>query len=103
MPYVTRALAPAKGPVVAVSDWMKLVPDQIARFVPQGLTPLGTDGYGRSDTRKSLRRFFEIDAEHVALAVLAELAKRGEYPADLAAKAAKVLGIDPEAGSPLQR
>jgi pyruvate dehydrogenase E1 component len=103
VPYVTRALAPAKGPVVAVSDWMKLVPDQIARFVPQGLVALGTDGYGRSDTRKALRRFFEIDGEHVALAALHELANRGEYPRDLAAKAPRLLGIDPDVASPLVR
>jgi pyruvate dehydrogenase E1 component len=82
---------------------MKLVPDQIARFVPQGLVPLGTDGYGRSDTRKALRRFFEIDAENVALAALAELAARGEVPREVAAKAPRELGIDPEAASPLVR
>ncbi|MGE0641249.1 MAG: pyruvate dehydrogenase (acetyl-transferring), homodimeric type [Thermoanaerobaculia bacterium] len=103
IPYVTRALAPAKGPVIAVSDWMKLVPDQIARWVPQGLTPLGTDGFGRSDTRKALRRFFEIDAEHVALAALAELAQRSQIPKSVAANAPKDLGIDPEAGSPIVR
>jgi pyruvate dehydrogenase E1 component len=89
--------------VIAVSDWMKLVPDQIARWVPQGLLPLGTDGYGRSDTRKALRRFFEIDAEHVALAAVSELAARGELPRSVAAGAVALLGIDPEAASPLLR
>jgi len=100
VPYVTRVLGDARGPVVAVSDFMKIVPDQIARWVPQGLTPLGTDGYGRSDTREALRRFFEIDAESIALAALVELAKRGEVPADLPARARGELGIDPAKPDP---
>ena len=94
VPYVTRTLGEARGPVVAVSDFMKIVPDQIARWVPQGLTPLGTDGFGRSETREALRRFFEIDAESIALAALHELAKRGEVPADLPERARAELGID---------
>ncbi|HLF56539.1 MAG TPA: pyruvate dehydrogenase (acetyl-transferring), homodimeric type [Thermoanaerobaculia bacterium] len=102
VPYVTRALAEAAGPVVAVSDYLKLVPDQIARWVPQGLVPLGTDGYGRSDTRRALRRFFEVDAENVALTALVELAKRGEVPADLPARALGELGLDPEKRDPLR-
>ncbi|HEV8240353.1 MAG TPA: pyruvate dehydrogenase (acetyl-transferring), homodimeric type [Thermoanaerobaculia bacterium] len=96
VPYVTQVLGEAQGPVVAVSDFMRLVPDQIARWVPQGLTPLGTDGYGRSDTRKALRRFFEVDAESVAFAALAELAKRGVIDAARAREAQQKLGIDPE-------
>ncbi len=96
VPYVTQALGEAEGPVVAVSDYMRLVPDQIARWVPQGLTPLGTDGYGRSDTRAALRRFFEVDAESVAIAALAELAKRGTVTADVPKKAIAELGLDPE-------
>ncbi|MCM2270787.1 MAG: pyruvate dehydrogenase (acetyl-transferring), homodimeric type, partial [Thermoanaerobaculia bacterium] len=94
VPYVTRALGEARGPVVAVSDFMKIVPDQIARWVPQGLVPLGTDGFGRSETREALRRFFEIDAESIVLAALHELAKRGEVPADLPERARGELGID---------
>jgi pyruvate dehydrogenase E1 component len=96
VPYVAQVLGEAEGPVVAVSDFMRLVPDQIARWVPQGLTPLGTDGYGRSDTRKALRRFFEVDAESVALAALAELAKRGAIDAKVPREALGKLGIDPE-------
>ena len=96
VPYVTQALGQAEGPVVAVSDYMRLVPDQIARWVPQGLTPLGTDGYGRSDTRAALRRFFEVDAESVAVTALAELARRGTVPADVPKKAIAELGLDPE-------
>jgi pyruvate dehydrogenase E1 component len=102
VPWVTHQLAEAAGPVVAVSDFLKLVPEQVARWIPQGLVPLGTDGYGRSDTREALRRFFEIDAESVALAALVELGKRGEVPADLPARAVAELGIDPERRDPVR-
>jgi len=101
VPYVTRTLGAATGPVVAVSDYLKLVPEQVARFLPQGMIALGTDGYGRSETRENLRRFFEIDAEHVALAALAELARRGEVEAGVVAKAIGELGLDPEKADPL--
>ncbi len=77
-PFVSEQLAQVEGPVVAVTDYMKMVPDQIARWVPGGLTPLGTDGYGRSDTREALRRHFEVDAAHVVLAVLQALGKSDE-------------------------
>ncbi|MBA3653388.1 MAG: pyruvate dehydrogenase (acetyl-transferring), homodimeric type [Actinobacteria bacterium] len=77
-PFVSEQLAQVEGPVVAVTDYMKMVPDQIARWVPGGLTPLGTDGYGRSDTREALRRHFEVDAAHVVLAVLQSLGKSDE-------------------------
>ncbi len=103
VPYLTRQLGAARGPVVAVSDYLKLVPDQIARWVPQGLLPLGTDGYGRSETRAALRRFFEIDAEHVAVAALAELARRGEIERSAVARAIAELGLDPEAPDPRGR
>ncbi len=103
IPYVARVLGEARGPVVAVSDYLKAVPDQIARFVPQGLVALGTDGFGRSETRRALRRFFEIDAEHVAAAALTALARRGELPPREAARGIAALGIDPEAPSPRER
>ena len=86
-PYVTQALMDSTGPVVAVSDWMRAVPDQISRWVPGTWACLGTDGFGRSDTRAALRRHFHIDAESIVTAVLAELARRGDVPADLPAKA----------------
>jgi pyruvate dehydrogenase E1 component len=76
-PYVTQALANAPGPVVAVSDWMRAVPDQIARWVPGDYTSLGADGFGFSDTRGATRRHFHIDAQSVVLAVLTELARNG--------------------------
>ncbi|MFP5288152.1 MAG: transketolase-like TK C-terminal-containing protein, partial [Thermoanaerobaculia bacterium] len=76
-PYVVRALEGDDAPIVAVSDFLKLVPDQISRWLPGRLFPLGTDGFGRSETREALRRFFEIDAETVAIAALHQLALRG--------------------------
>jgi pyruvate dehydrogenase E1 component len=75
------------GPVVAVSDWMRAVPDGISRWGPGDWTSLGTDGFGRSDTRASLRRHFKIDPESIAVAVLRELARRGEVAADLPQRA----------------
>ena len=94
-PYVTDALARSDGPVIAVSDFMKAVPDQIARWVPAPFTALGTDGYGRSDTRPALRRHFEVDAAHIVVAVLQMLGK-----ADEVADAIQRYGIDPDAPDP---
>ena len=102
VPYVTQVLAETPGPVVAVTDYLKLVPDQIARWVPQGFYPLGTDGFGRSDSRKRLRRFFEVDAESIALAVLSQLARRGEVDRDLPVRALAKLEIDPEKPDPIR-
>jgi pyruvate dehydrogenase E1 component len=87
VPYVTSALADAEGPVVAVSDWMRAVPDQIARWVPGTYTSLGTDGFGFSDTRPAARRFFNVDAESITLAVLSELARAGKVDRALPAQA----------------
>ncbi|MDQ0786774.1 pyruvate dehydrogenase (acetyl-transferring), homodimeric type [Streptomyces sp. B3I8] len=77
VPWVTRKLSDAQGPFVAVSDWMRSVPDQIARWVPGPYTSLGADGFGFADTRGAARRFFHIDAQSVVLAVLTELSKQG--------------------------
>ena len=88
-PYVTQALMGATGPVVAVSDWMRAVPDAISRWVPGDWASLGTDGFGRSDTRAALRRHFRTDAESIAVAVLIELARRGEVPEGVPADAVK--------------
>jgi pyruvate dehydrogenase E1 component len=91
------------GPVVAVTDFMKAVPDQVARWVPGTFVPLGTDGYGRSDTREALRRFFEVDAGHVVVAVLGALAADGKVPAAQVADAIARYQIDPEAADPRTR
>jgi pyruvate dehydrogenase E1 component len=81
-PFVTQELDGTPGPVVAVSDWMRAVPDQIAQWVPNDWASLGTDGYGRSDTRPALRRSFQVDAESIVVATLRELARRGEVKAE---------------------
>jgi pyruvate dehydrogenase E1 component len=94
VPYVTTALADAPGPVVAVSDWIKAVPDQIARWVPGTYTSLGTDGFGFSDTRPAARRFFHVDAESITVAVLWELARGGAVDADLPAQAISKYRLD---------
>jgi pyruvate dehydrogenase E1 component len=99
VPLVTQLLADAgaAGPIVAVSDWIRAWPDMIARWVPtERWSSLGTDGFGRSDTRDSLRRFFGIDAAHIALAALTELVRMGRYPATRAGQAAAELGVDVE-------
>jgi pyruvate dehydrogenase E1 component len=94
--YLETLLQPEKGVFVAVSDNIKLVPDQIAPWVPGGLVTLGTDGFGRSDTREKLRRFFEIDAESTVIATLYSLAKNGEIEMKVVAQAIKDLKVDPE-------
>ncbi|MBO0886808.1 MAG: pyruvate dehydrogenase (acetyl-transferring), homodimeric type, partial [Acidimicrobiales bacterium] len=99
-PHVTEALSAAEGPVVAVTDYMKAVPEQVARWIPAHFTPLGTDGFGRSDTRAALRRHFEVDAAHVVVAVLAALAATGEGKTEDVADAIARYGIDPEATDP---
>ena len=100
IPYLLQILEKENGPFIAVSDYMKIVPDQIAKWVPGGLTTLGTDGFGRSDTRPRLRRFFEIDAECVVIATLHSLAQRGEIDSAVAARAIKDLNVDPEKAFP---
>ena len=94
--YVEALLAKEQGVFVAVSDFMRIVPDQIAPWVPGGLMTLGTDGFGRSDTRKQLRRFFGVDAELMVIATLFALAERGFVDLQLVEKAVKDLGVDPE-------
>jgi pyruvate dehydrogenase E1 component len=98
--YVTDCLADAEGPVVAVTDFMKSVPDQIARFVPAPFFPLGTDGYGFSDTRAALRRHFEVDAPNIVVAALDALARSGEIKAEVVAEAIRRFDLDPERPDP---
>jgi pyruvate dehydrogenase E1 component len=101
-PLVTRLLAESSGPIVAVTDFMAAVPDQISRFVPadREMLVLGTDGMGRSDTREALRNFFEVDAGHVVVAVLTGLLHAGAVSADTVADAIGRYGIDPDAVDP---
>ncbi len=100
VPFVTRALEEARGPFVAVTDFMKQVPDQISRFVPGPFVVLGTDGFGRSDTREALRRYFEVSAPHVVLAALSALEQTGDAKPDELASAIERYRIDPEAFDP---
>ncbi len=103
VPYVTSALAGVDGPVVAVTDYMKMVPDQVGRWIPGGFVPLGTDGFGRSDTREALREFFEIDARHIVVAVLSELAAAGSIDVKVVIEALERYEIDGDADDPARR
>jgi pyruvate dehydrogenase E1 component len=99
-PYVSRAFAGERGVFVAVSDYLKVLPNAIARWIPGRLVVLGTDGFGRSDSREALRRFFEVDSRHIALAAIHGLVRENLADAGLAARAAKDLEIDPAKPSP---
>jgi pyruvate dehydrogenase E1 component len=100
VPYVTQQLADAEGPYVAVTDFMKAVPDQIARWVPGPFSVLGTDGYGRSDTRAALRRHFEVDGPHIVVAVLSALAETGDAKAEEVDDAIRRHDINPDLPDP---
>jgi pyruvate dehydrogenase E1 component len=100
VPLVTRLLSEVGGPIIAVTDFMKLVPDQVHPWVPGPFTTLGTDGFGRSDARKALRRFFEVDAGHVVAASLATLAAEGMIDKAVVRDAHDRYQIDPEAPDP---
>jgi pyruvate dehydrogenase E1 component len=100
-PYVAQLLEKETGPFVAVSDSMRIVPEQIAPWVPGGLFALGTDGFGRSDTRQRLRRFFEVDAESTVIATLYALSRQGKLDPPVVAKAIRDLGVDPEKSFPV--
>ena len=101
VPYVSTVLTPDGGPIVAATDWIKSLPDMVARWVPTTYLSLGTDGFGRSDTRENLRALFEIDPPHIAAATLVALARCGALPAAKATKAIRALDIDPEKADPL--
>jgi len=102
VPLVTRLLDVSDGPITAVSDFMKMVPEQIARFAPaeRPFVTLGTDGMGRSDTRESLRRFFEIDMGHVVVGVLSGLLESGQVDSGAVDDAIKRYDIEPDAVDP---
>ncbi|MBA0050240.1 pyruvate dehydrogenase (acetyl-transferring), homodimeric type [Streptomyces sp. AJS327] len=93
LPYVTRALEGAPGPVLAVSDWMRAVPDQISQWVEQDWYSLGTDGFGLSDTREAARRHFGVDPQSIVVTALARLARRGEVKHETVRRAAETYGL----------
>ena len=99
-PQVTEILNGSEGPILAVSDFMIMVPDQISRWVPRRYAILGTDGFGRSDSREALRAFFEINTGHIVVAVLSALAADGAIKRDYVRDAMERYGIDPDSVDP---
>jgi pyruvate dehydrogenase E1 component len=100
VPYVTACLADAPGVFVAASDYLKVLPDAVDQWMPRKMRSLGTDGFGRSEDRQTLRDFFEVDARFVAMATLSELLKDGQIQASVVQQAMKDLGINPEKPNP---
>jgi pyruvate dehydrogenase E1 component len=99
-PHIVQALSGAQGPIVAATDYMKVVADQVAPWLPGRMETLGTDGFGRSENREHLRRHFEINAESIAAAALSHLARDGQFDAGKAAAAFAELGLDTEKSDP---
>jgi pyruvate dehydrogenase E1 component len=95
-PYILDVLRGTAGPIIAATDYMKAVPDQLSPWLLNRLVSLGTDGFGRSDNRQHLRRFFEVNAESIAAAALSRLAREGKFEAQRAQKAIVELGVDAE-------
>ena len=93
MPYLTRQLQDGVGPVVVATDYVKAYSDQLREFVPGRYVVLGTDGYGRSDTRSKLRQFFEVSREFIVIAALKALADEGQLAAEQVAQAMRSLGV----------
>jgi pyruvate dehydrogenase E1 component len=101
VPYLTQCFGEAPGPIVAASDYVKALPGLVGRWMPGPYVTLGTDGFGRSDGREALRQFFEVDANAIALAALAQLARTGAIEPQRVAQAMRELGVDPEKSDPL--
>ncbi|MBF0108305.1 MAG: pyruvate dehydrogenase (acetyl-transferring), homodimeric type [Magnetococcales bacterium] len=102
-PYLTRCLEGHSGPVIAASDYVRTLPDMVAQWVPEGMISLGTDGFGRSDSRPALRDFFEVDVKFITQAALSALCRRGQIDATVVTQALRQLGIDPERPDPITR
>jgi pyruvate dehydrogenase E1 component len=100
VPFVTASLKDAPGVLVAASDYMKVLPESIAQWLPRPLVALGTDGFGRSESRAALRDFFEVDAKHIVLATLTALAREKQVSLETVRQAIKDLGINPEKTNP---
>ena len=100
VPYVKQCLQDAPGVFVAASDYMKVLPESIAKWVPRPLIALGTDGFGRSESRSALRDFFEVDARHIVLATLTALSREKQVGLDVVQRAMRDLGINPEKVNP---
>jgi pyruvate dehydrogenase E1 component len=100
VPYVTQTLKDAQGPFIAASDYMKVLPESLGKWVPGQLVSLGTDGFGRSEARAALRDFFEVDAKHIVLATLGALAREKKIGTDVVKRAIQELGINPDKANP---
>jgi pyruvate dehydrogenase E1 component len=100
-PYVSDCLADAEGPVIAASDYMRIVPEQIREWVSGSYRVLGTDGFGRSDSRRALRKHFEVNRDNIVVAVLKSLADQGSIKPQQVAKEIEVLGLDPDKPNPV--
>ena len=100
VPFVARQLGSEPGVYVAASDYLKVLPDTLNRWLPRPIVSLGTDGFGRSEARADLRNHFEVDTKFVVLATLSALAKDGQIEARVVQKAIKDLGIEPEKKNP---
>src|SRR5436305_11666976 len=101
VPYVTESLADAPGVLVAATDYLKVLPSMISKWMPRRLASLGTDGFGRSEGRASLREFFEVDSRFITLAALHELFADGKIEKSVVDKAIKDLGINTEKPNPV--
>jgi pyruvate dehydrogenase E1 component len=100
VPYVTQTLKDAPGPFIAASDYMKVLPESLGKWVPGQLVSLGTDGFGRSEARAALRDFFEVDAKHIVLATLTALVREKKIGTDMVKRAIQELAINPEKANP---
>ena len=101
VPYITQQLKDCEGPVISSSDYIRTVSNQVRQYVPATYTVLGTDGFGRSDTRKNLRRHFEVNSHYVTVAALKTLADEGIIPASKVSDAIKKYGIDTKKPNPI--
>ena len=100
VPYITSALGEKEGITIVATDHRRAVPDMIEKWVPGKYVSLGTDGFGRSDTRENLRKFFEMDAEHIAAAAISTLLSEGKLSKSKAEQALKTLDVNPKADDP---
>src|SRR5579864_1353909 len=100
VPYVTQMLKDAPGPFIAASDYMKILPESLGKWVPGQLVSLGTDGFGRSENRAALRDFFEVDAKHIVLATLGALARENKIGTDVVKRAIRESEVNPEKANP---
>ena len=100
VPYISRLLKDIPGPFIAASDYMKVLPESLAQWIPGKLVSLGTDGFGRSEDRGSLRDFFEVDAKHIVIATLHALVRDQKIPGEVLAGAMRDLAINPEKANP---